>query len=133
MWLKLAHNVKISLALQCSLLAVCCDMHINDGRPHDERVELFPGGDDSDEMAKIKISLIHEIGQACRAGDLENVIRLVYHMGVSVNQIDEWSCTPLYYACLCGHIEVAKFLLEAGAFLIRISCLPCRIANSNRY
>jgi ankyrin repeat/BTB/POZ domain-containing protein 1 len=26
-----------------------------------------------------------------------------------------WDSTPLYYACLCGHIELVEYLLENGA------------------
>lgn len=34
---------------------------------------------------------------------------------MSVNLRDKWDSTPLYYACLCGHIEVVKYLLANGA------------------
>ncbi|KAL4225798.1 Ankyrin repeat and BTB/POZ domain-containing protein 1 [Mactra antiquata] len=34
---------------------------------------------------------------------------------VNVNIRDKWDSTPLYYACLCGHEEVVKYLLDNGA------------------
>lgn len=34
---------------------------------------------------------------------------------INLNVRDKWDSTPLYYACLCGHPEVVKFLLENGA------------------
>ena len=40
---------------------------------------------------------------------------LVEHEGVDVNQRDRWDCVPLYLACLAGHLDVAKYLLDAGA------------------
>lgn len=32
-----------------------------------------------------------------------------------MNLRDKWDSTPLYYACLCGHLEIVEFLLENGA------------------
>ena len=32
-----------------------------------------------------------------------------------MNLRDCWDSTPLYYACLCGHIELVEYLLENGA------------------
>ena len=34
---------------------------------------------------------------------------------VPINRRDKWDCVPLYYASLCGHIELVRYLLEAGA------------------
>lgn len=36
-------------------------------------------------------------------------------LGTDVNAVDEWNSTPLYYACLAGHIDVVKYLIEMGA------------------
>ena len=32
-----------------------------------------------------------------------------------MNVRDIWDSTPLYYACLCGHLELVEYLLENGA------------------
>lgn len=34
---------------------------------------------------------------------------------VQLNIRDKWDSTPLYYACLCGHLETVEYLLENGA------------------
>ncbi len=34
---------------------------------------------------------------------------------ISLNIRDKWDSTPLYYSCLCGHIEIVKYLLDNGA------------------
>jgi len=53
--------------------------------------------------------------QSCRRGDLEQVTYLVQQKEVELNIRDRWDSTPLYYACLCGHLELVKFLLSRGA------------------
>ncbi|KAK9323553.1 hypothetical protein V1517DRAFT_257983 [Lipomyces orientalis] len=60
----------------------------------------------------------HELCEACRAGDLEQVDNMV-SFGVDVNAIDEFDYTPLILASLCGHEEVVKYLLEHGAICDR--------------
>ena len=34
---------------------------------------------------------------------------------LDLNLRDKWDSTPLYYACLCGHLELVKYLLVNGA------------------
>jgi len=34
---------------------------------------------------------------------------------MDLNIRDKWDSTPLYYACLCGHLELVKYLLTNGA------------------
>ena len=34
---------------------------------------------------------------------------------INLNIRDKWDSTPLYYSCLCGHIEIVKYLLVNGA------------------
>jgi ankyrin repeat protein len=51
---------------------------------------------------------------SCKAGDIAKVRYYVEVMGVPINVQDKWSATPLYYACLCGHYQVAEYLLEKG-------------------
>ncbi|CAN0927161.1 BTB/POZ domain-containing protein At2g04740 [Linum grandiflorum] len=55
-----------------------------------------------------------DVFEASRAGDLD---RLRYHLesGVNVNARDQWDSVALYYACLAGHLEAARMLLESGA------------------
>ncbi|KAK9239574.1 hypothetical protein V1525DRAFT_397822 [Lipomyces kononenkoae] len=62
----------------------------------------------------IDVTRFHELCEACRAGDLEQVDNIV-SFGVDVNAIDEFDYTPLILASLCGHEEVVKYLLEHGA------------------
>ena len=57
---------------------------------------------------------MEEIWHFARIGDLENC-RLLIEMGKDVNQINEWNANALFYAAHGGHIEVVKFLLQAGA------------------
>lgn len=55
-----------------------------------------------------------DIFEAARAGDID---RLKYWLeaGVNVNARDQWDSVALYYACLAGHLEAARMLLECGA------------------
>ncbi|CAI7771286.1 unnamed protein product [Closterium sp. NIES-53] len=53
--------------------------------------------------------------EAARAGDVDRLTWLVHEEGVDVNARDRWDSVPLYYACLAGHLEAARVLLEAGA------------------
>ncbi|XP_032314686.1 ankyrin repeat and BTB/POZ domain-containing protein 1 isoform X2 [Camelus ferus] len=40
---------------------------------------------------------------------------LLEQRDVEVNVRDKWDSTPLYYACLCGHEELVRYLLANGA------------------
>lgn len=33
----------------------------------------------------------------------------------SIHYTDEYDNSALYYACICGHFDVAKYLLDCGA------------------
>eukprot|EP00897_Mesotaenium_endlicherianum_P004572 jgi/Mesen1/4142/ME000218S03252 len=55
-----------------------------------------------------------DVFEAARAGDVDRV-SLLLSEGVDVNKRDAWDSVPLYYACLSGHRDVARVLLEAGA------------------
>merc|ERR1711936_295398 len=57
----------------------------------------------------------HEMFQSCRRGDLEQVMYLAEQKEVELNIRDRWDSTPLYYACLCGHLDLVKYLLNRGA------------------
>jgi len=58
---------------------------------------------------------VQELFQSCRVGDIEQVMYLTEHKEVDLNLRDKWDSTPLYYACLCGHLELVKYLLINGA------------------
>ncbi|RUP49104.1 hypothetical protein BC936DRAFT_143285 [Jimgerdemannia flammicorona] len=60
-------------------------------------------------------TLFDELCGACRVGDREKVESLVSNFAAPINLVDEWQCSPLYWACLCGHYEVVRYLLENGA------------------
>ncbi|KAL1209722.1 BTB/POZ domain-containing protein [Cardamine amara subsp. amara] len=55
-----------------------------------------------------------DIFEASRAGDVDRV-RYLLETGFNVNARDRWDSVALYYACLAGHIETARLLLENGA------------------
>ncbi|KAF6022968.1 ABTB1 [Bugula neritina] len=57
----------------------------------------------------------HDVFTSCRTGDLEKIKYLVESRDVELNIRDKWDTTPLYYACLCGHEALVKYLLENGA------------------
>ncbi|KAM4821014.1 ankyrin repeat and BTB/POZ domain-containing protein 1 [Thomomys bottae] len=52
---------------------------------------------------------------SCRKGDVGRVRYLLEQRDVEVNVRDKWDSTPLYYACLCGHVELVLYLLANGA------------------
>ncbi|KAI7887082.1 POZ domain-containing protein [Lichtheimia hyalospora FSU 10163] len=60
-------------------------------------------------------NVFDELCNAAKEGDLEKTESLVNSFGAPINMVDNFQCNPLYYACLCGHYEVVKFLLENGA------------------
>ncbi|KAM0894296.1 hypothetical protein ACQ4PT_024568 [Festuca glaucescens] len=55
-----------------------------------------------------------ELFQAARAGDCAELARLI-QAGADVNAYDRWDAFPLYHACVAGHREAARMLLDAGA------------------
>jgi ankyrin repeat/BTB/POZ domain-containing protein 1 len=55
-----------------------------------------------------------ELCQAARAGDCATLARLI-QAGADVNAYDPWDAFPLYHACVAGHREAARMLLDAGA------------------
>jgi len=58
-----------------------------------------------------RYATIHE---AAEHGSLADVKRHL-SAGVDVDAKDELGCTPLVYAVLWGHLDVAEFLIDAGA------------------
>ncbi|EPS69694.1 hypothetical protein M569_05064, partial [Genlisea aurea] len=55
-----------------------------------------------------------DVFEASRAGDI-NRLRYLLDCGVNVNARDRWDSVALYYACLAGHLDAARMLLESGA------------------
>ncbi|KAK9155440.1 hypothetical protein Sjap_002920 [Stephania japonica] len=55
-----------------------------------------------------------DVFEAARAGDVER-LRYLMESGVNVNARDQWDSVALYYACLAGHLDAARMLLESGA------------------
>ncbi|KAM7274730.1 hypothetical protein ACFE04_016596 [Oxalis oulophora] len=55
-----------------------------------------------------------DVFQASRAGDVDR-LRYLLESGVNVNARDQWDSVALYYACLAGHLDAARMLLETGA------------------
>lgn len=55
-----------------------------------------------------------DIYEAARAGDIDR-LKLLLDEGINVNARDNWDSVALYYACLTGHLDAARILLEKGA------------------
>ncbi|KAK4743429.1 hypothetical protein SAY87_001430 [Trapa incisa] len=55
-----------------------------------------------------------DIFEASRAGDIDR-LRYLLETGLNVNARDQWDSVALYYACLAGHLDAARMLLESGA------------------
>lgn len=43
------------------------------------------------------------------------MVQILNDTGADINCKDQWDSTPLYYACLCGHIEIVQLLMSHGA------------------
>lgn len=55
-----------------------------------------------------------DVFSASRAGDVDR-LKYLLDSGVNVNARDDWDSVALYYACLAGHLDAARMLLESGA------------------
>ncbi|CAI9117135.1 OLC1v1018477C1 [Oldenlandia corymbosa var. corymbosa] len=55
-----------------------------------------------------------DVFEASRAGDVDR-LKYLLDSGVNVNARDQWDSVALYYACLAGHLDAARMLLESGA------------------
>ncbi|KAL0300407.1 UNVERIFIED_CONTAM: BTB/POZ domain-containing protein [Sesamum angustifolium] len=55
-----------------------------------------------------------DVFEAARAGDVDR-LRYLLDSGLNVNARDQWDSVALYYACLAGHLDAARMLLESGA------------------
>ncbi|OMO52955.1 BTB/POZ-like protein [Corchorus capsularis] len=72
--------------------------------------------DASDFTASVPLKKVPngDIFEASRAGDADR-LRYLLESGVNVNARDNWDSVALYYACLAGHLDAARLLLESGA------------------
>ncbi|EFC48431.1 predicted protein [Naegleria gruberi] len=59
------------------------------------------------------LSPMSDIYSFCKVGDL-NKIRSIIKTS-DLDRPDRYGNTPLYYACLCGHLQVVKYLSDLGA------------------
>lgn len=55
-----------------------------------------------------------DVFEASRAGDVDRLSYLL-ESGINVNARDQWDSVALYYACLAGHLDAARMLLQSGA------------------
>ncbi|XP_027344685.1 BTB/POZ domain-containing protein At2g04740 [Abrus precatorius] len=78
----------------------------------DDGIDLDP----SDFAASVPLKKVPngDVFEASRAGDVERLCYLL-ESGVNVNARDQWDSVALYYACLAGHLDAARMLLENGA------------------
>ncbi|XP_077977188.1 ankyrin repeat and BTB/POZ domain-containing protein 1-like [Glandiceps talaboti] len=58
---------------------------------------------------------VQKLFSSCKRGDLPSVKYLVEKKRINLYIRDIWNSTPLYYACLCGHVNVVEYLLSRGA------------------
>ncbi|XP_057509557.1 BTB/POZ domain-containing protein At2g04740 [Actinidia eriantha] len=72
--------------------------------------------DPSDFAASVPLKKVPlgDVFEASRAGDVGRLQDLL-ESGVNVNARDRWDSVALYYACLAGHLDAARMLLESGA------------------
>ena len=58
---------------------------------------------------------------AAKRGDVDAIKQFFLDDGAEVDRANEKGRTPLWIACLKGHVEVARLLLEKGAEVDRVS------------
>ena len=54
---------------------------------------------------------------AAKNGDLTEVKKKLLMDKTIIDQLDDFDCTALYWACHKGHLDCVKFLLEHDAHL----------------
>lgn len=59
---------------------------------------------------------VRELFNACKSGNLVKLKHLIETKEVDVNVRDKWDSTPLYYACLCGHLNIVRYSGTASLF-----------------
>ena len=74
-----------------------------------------------------------ELFLAARTGDTAKAAYLLEACSVEADAHDEWQATPLFYASLCGHADVVRILLRAGAKCeVRMVCTSLAQAQARR-
>jgi len=58
---------------------------------------------------------LDDIHYACRSGNLEKVKYYLEREPLLLTSLDDYGNTPIYWASLCGHPEVVRFLMSKGA------------------
>lgn len=77
-----------------------------------DNIDLHPS--DFNSSLPLKKVPYGDVFEASRAGDITRLKYLI-ESGINVNSRDQWDSVALYYACLAGHLDAAKMLLENGA------------------
>lgn len=85
-------------------------IHVVDG----DLDNLFFGDEPEEPPLLRKKMPTGDVYEAARAGDVER-LKILLKQGVNVNARDFWDSVALYYACLAGHLDAARILLENGA------------------
>ena len=57
------------------------------------------------------------IHTAAKNNDLSEVKKKVMVEKISIDSLDDFNCSALYWACHKGHLDTVKFLLEHDAHL----------------
>ncbi|KAJ8649168.1 hypothetical protein MRB53_002191 [Persea americana] len=70
--------------------------------------------DDIEPSIPLKKVPAGDLFEAARAGDVDRLSYLI-ESGANVNSRDRWDSVALYYACLAGHLDAARLLLQSGA------------------
>ena len=78
-----------------------------------------------------------ELHMATRTGDLARAAYLLEVDKADANAYDRWQAQPLYYASLCGHVELVRLLLRSGARCERLTfdgerCLYAALNDETR-
>jgi ankyrin repeat protein len=91
------------------------DLAIQFKKPETADLLRKHGGKTGEELKAAKRSLEISIHEAAKTGNIE-VVKQRLASGVDVDAVDdEWSMTPLFFAANKGHVQVAEFLISAGA------------------
>jgi hypothetical protein len=61
-------------------------------------MSLAMSSKESDEQV-VDETIFQELCTAAKEGDIEKVESLVNHFNAPINIVDEWQCSPLYWAC----------------------------------
>ncbi|KAJ8568545.1 hypothetical protein K7X08_028078 [Anisodus acutangulus] len=76
--------------------------------------DIFLDANDFKSCLPLKKVPYGDVFEASRAGDVDR-LKYLLESGVNVNARDQWDSVALYYACLAGHLDAARMLLESGA------------------